>query len=1078
MNLLKTKTDIQQLVIETNDGVFTVDLLGEDEGLPPTAPRLRTRLIRTCRRAVGAARRLRAKVRRHPTLNKVLLASTSVATIAFLACWEFQTSSLDAFVAAHVTPLLGYSVESGANPEMRHPPTGPFDRELGYAGLERMTERFKDAGYEIKSQARLSALHDALVRSGLYPIYQEKTEHGLAIADTNGSAMLAAQYPRVGYARLADVPPLVLEILLFIEDRQILDSDRAATSNPAVSWERLGKASLDLTLDMFVGGKAPGGSTLATQLEKFRHSSGGRTRAPADKLRQMASASARAYLLGEDTRAAREQIALDYINSVPLGAVPGLGAVNGLGDGLVAWYGDDLMRVSALIAEADPEPMDQVGRAARALAFKRTLALFLAQRRPTYYLQQDQRALGELADTHIRLMMRAGKISAQLACDAITMPLGLIAPKVVRSAPEGDSFVGRKAVNSLRMELKRLLGAGTLYEVDRLDATVRSTFDLNLQAAVSNRLVAMRTAEGAKAAGLINLNPDQAAAVTYSFTLLERVDDHNVVRVQTDTQDSPLDLNRGGKLELGSTAKLRTLITYLEMISESYGDLAPKAQDRAALAAARAATSKEDEMTQWVIDQLTIDPDATLVDVLDAAVYQRHFSGSPGQAFRTGGGVLRFGNFERSEDYGEWNVIRAFQASNNLVFIRIMKDVVQHAIMSRIPDAAAMLADENHPGRKIYLDRFVDKESSSFLRKFYTELQPLSADQRYLKMAFGRVLTTTRMASIILSVHPEMGYGDFLNEMLAQFPELSDVAILRYWKTIHPSAMSLHDRAYVARVHPLELWLTAFLETHPDATYAEALAASHDARFDSYAWLYERAGPKKQEQYVRDMLEIEAFQKHILPYWKRQGFPFDTMTASYAAVLGSSGDKPFALAELAGAVENYGVMLPTMQIDSINIGSGTPFETVFGRSWVGAHRVCSEEVAAEVKKAMEAVVDGGTAVRLKDALKRSNGSSIIIAAKTGTGDNRLESYDQKGRVIKSEAKSRTATVVFALGDRFFGTLTAFVKNDPAVEKFSFTSSLAVQALRSMMPVLERRVLEVEDPDLVGSADLLPMDAVD
>ena len=78
----------------------------------------------------------------------------------------------------------------------------------------------------------------------------------------------------------------------------------------------------------------PGGSTLATQIEKYRHSPSGRTDDVREKLRQMASASLRAYRDGPDTSAARRQIVVDYLNSTPLAARAGFGEVNGLGDGL------------------------------------------------------------------------------------------------------------------------------------------------------------------------------------------------------------------------------------------------------------------------------------------------------------------------------------------------------------------------------------------------------------------------------------------------------------------------------------------------------------------------------------------------------------------------------------------------------------------------------------------------------------------------------------------------------------------------------------------------------------------------
>lgn len=64
------------------------------------------------------------------------------------------------------------------------------------------------------------------------------------------------------------------------------------------------------------------------------------------------------------------------------------------------------------------------------------------------------------------------------------------------------------------------------------------------------------------------LTPTSTTQVRYSFTLLERTADGSRVRVQTDSTDQPFDINEGSKLELGSTAKLRVLTSYLEIIGE------------------------------------------------------------------------------------------------------------------------------------------------------------------------------------------------------------------------------------------------------------------------------------------------------------------------------------------------------------------------------------------------------------------------------------------------------------------------------------------------------------------------------
>jgi len=55
-------------------------------------------------------------------------------------------------------------------------------------------------------------------------------------------------------------------------------------------------------------------------------------------------------------------------------------------------------------------------------------------------------------------------------------------------------------------------------------------------------------------------------------------------------------------------------------------------------------------------------------------------------------------------------------------------------------------------------------------------------------------------------------------------------------------------------------------------------------------------------------------------------------------------------------------------------------------------------------------------------------------------------------VLSSRALNRTATFVFYLGPRHYGTLTAFVPGR-AAENFTFTSALPVQVLKGMAPIL-------------------------
>ena len=93
-----------------------------------------------------------------------------------------------------------------------------------------------------------------------------------------------------------------------------------------------------------------------------------------------------------------------------------------------------------------------------------------------------------------------------------------------------------------------------------------------MQRAATALLRGLGDPKAAHAAGLYGfrlLNEgDDPSKIMYSFTLFERGEHSNLLRVQTDNFDQPFDLNEGARLDLGSTAKLRTLVTYLELVAE------------------------------------------------------------------------------------------------------------------------------------------------------------------------------------------------------------------------------------------------------------------------------------------------------------------------------------------------------------------------------------------------------------------------------------------------------------------------------------------------------------------------------
>jgi len=61
--------------------------------------------------------------------------------------------------------------------------------------------------------------------------------------------------------------------------------------------------------------------------------------------------------------------------------------------------------------------------------------------------------------------------------------------------------------------------------------------------------------------------------------------------------------------------------------------------------------------------------------------------------------------------------------------------------------------------------------------------------------------------------------------------------------------------------------------------------------------------------------------------------------------------------------------------------------------------------------------------------------------------------------------NRTATFAFYIGDRFFGTMTAFV-HGPEADNYRFTSALPAQLLKSIAPALQPLI----DPGVTKTAD--------
>lgn len=981
-------------------------------------------------------------------LGTLLLALVLLGLLA----WELLSSALEAKFLTNTAQKMTWEIRPGPSDRIRYPGNGPYDVRLGYSKLPDYLERLDKAGWQVDQQARIKVPMARVHDLGLFLPYHEKDQAGLTLLDSDGKPLHQGRYPQRGYARFEDIPGVLVDALLHIENRELL-ADEFPTRNPAVEWDRLATALVEKGISLVDSSRnVPGGSTLPTQIEKYRHSPEGLTSSMGEKLRQMGTASVRAYLDGPNTLAMRKKTVTAYLNTVPLAAAPRFGEVNGIGDGLWAWYGLDFDKTNRILSDLSPAAGRKATASvdAQASALKHALSLIVSVRRPSYYLAANRKALDALTDDHLNLLAQAGIISRDMADRAKKVELRSARQRIDPPAP---SFVEQKASNSLRIRVAALLGESRLYDLDRLDLTVATTIDQPAQKIVSDYLQSLANPRAAAASGLFGhrlLQPgNPLSSVIYSFTLYEKSPQGNLLRIQADNLNQPFDINSQARLDLGSTAKLRTLVTYLEIIARLHAEY--RSLDAGALS--EKAQPQRDVLAQWVAQSLLQAPGIRLDALLDAAM-RRRYSASP-ETFFTGGGLHNFANFDVKDNGRVMDVWEATRNSVNLVYIRIMRDIVRHYASSTPGAAARILDDASNPLRETYLARFVDQEGRGFIRRFYLQHGKRTPAQM-AEQLYARTGDNPRRFTVVFRyLEPAARFEDYAAALHAHVPtstSLSEKALRSLYAAYGPDVYSLTDTGYLTQIHPLELWVVKTLRGAPKTDLATLYESGMGVRLEVYDWLFTTSRKNAQDSRIQSLLEVEAFEG-VLRDWKRLGYPFDHLTPSYATAIGSSGDRPAALAELMGILVNDGVRAPMMSLTGLHFAADTPYDTRLSPTPFSGERLMPAEVARTVRRALAQVVESGTAVRLAGAIKDAAGQPITIGGKTGTGDHRFERYGRGGQLLESRVVNRTATFAFYLGERHFGTLTVLVPGEEAGQ-FGFTSSLTAQILKTLLPRLQ------------------------
>jgi hypothetical protein len=443
----------------------------------------------------------------------------------------------------------------------------------------------------------------------------------------------------------------------------------------------------------------------------------------------------------------------------------------------------------------------------------------------------------------------------------------------------------------------------------------------------------------------------------------------------------------------------------------------------------------------------------------------RRYSGSPYEPFFTGGGVHVFHNFEPEDNGRILSVRDAAAHSTNLVFVRLMRDIVRFH-QARLPyDGAKVMDDPDDITRNLMLQQIASDESRDELRRSYREYHDLEPEEIPLAL-LGPTASPAQLASAFYAWMPGAGV-DSLRAWLHAFAAEPDSAeIERLARVYGNPKFTIADYGYLLGVHPLAVWCAGQLYHHPHATFEEIEHRSGDARNLATAWLLEPRNRHAQDVRLRTRIERDAFLR-MTPYWRHLGFPFSRLVPSLATAIGSSADRPEALGELMGIIVNDGILRKESVVRRLTFAEGTPYHTVAEARASQGTRVLPAAAARTMRDVLHQVVERGTATRLRGAFELADGTEVPIGGKTGSGDNRLKRFARGGGVIESKAVSRTASFVFYLGDRYYGVLTASVEGE-AAGRYQFTSTLPLEVLRILAPALSARLWPADTTSTPGA----------
>lgn len=185
------------------------------------------------------------KARKRKSSVSLLLLLLILLTLACAAGWvlyqELYASRLQARLLHRYASRMTFALEEGSAPRTLRAPSGPYDIRLGYASLPVLTRNLTGKGFRVSRQVRVSQEMWNAAQSGLFPPYREKSRAGLRILDRNGLPIYSHSCPSRTFSSFSEIPPLIVEMLLFVENRGLLDPHRPRKNNEGSGWWQEGR---------------------------------------------------------------------------------------------------------------------------------------------------------------------------------------------------------------------------------------------------------------------------------------------------------------------------------------------------------------------------------------------------------------------------------------------------------------------------------------------------------------------------------------------------------------------------------------------------------------------------------------------------------------------------------------------------------------------------------------------------------------------------------------------------------------------------------------------------------------------